>query len=195
MTCRARTDGAAQRTAPYLMRSSVRRRLALAVIAGWVTVSCGAVLPLESYQEAPAVQHPTEQTFEGAREEVWNTILQVLGSNRVPIELANEDRGTLSTGWAEGYSLIWQRRRLGDRSEGGGVPLPARYRLDLTMTETESGLSIKVVADEETNFLILTGVDNETGQGYYRDDWRRTPSQTTREHEFLVALEQALAGQ
>ena len=74
------------------------------------------------------------------------------------------------------------------------MPLPVRYRLDLTMTETESGFNVSVVADEETNFLILTGVDNETGQGYYRDDWRRTPSQTTREHEFLVALGRALEG-
>jgi len=185
---------AAPVAAPRPIRSSVRCRLALAVLAGWVTVSCGALLPLESYQEAPAVEHPTEETFEGAREEVWKTILEVLGSDRVPIELANEGRGTLATGWAEGYSLIWRRRRLGDRSEGGGVPLAVRYRLDLTMTETDSGLLVSVVADEETNFLILTGVDNETGHGYYRDDWRRTPSKTTREHEFLLALRGALEG-
>jgi len=180
--------------APRPIRSLVRCRLALVVLAGWVTVSCGAVLPLESYQEAPAVEHPTEETLEGAREEVWNTLLQVLGSERVPIELANEGRGTVATGWAEGYSLIWRRRRLGDRSEGGGVPLPVRYRLDLTMTETDSGLLVSVVADEQTNFLILTGVDHETGHGYYRDDWRRTPSKTTREHEFLLALGRALEG-
>ena len=173
----------------------MRYRLALAVLAGWVTVSCGAMLPLESYQEAPAVQHPTEKIFEGSSEEVWKTILEVLGSARVPIELAMEDTGTLATGWAEGYSLIWQRRRLGDQSETGGRPLPVRYRLDVTMTETDAGMRVLVVADEETNFLILTGVDNETGQGYYEDDWRRTPSGTTREHEFLVALGRALGGQ
>jgi hypothetical protein len=172
----------------------IRYRLMLAVIAGWVTVSCGAMLPLESYQEAPAVQHPTEETFEGSREEVWNTILEVLGASRVPIELAIEDSLTLATGWAEGNSLIWQRRRLGDRSETGGTPLPVRYRLDLTMTETDAGMRVSVVADEETNFLILTGVDNETGQGYYENDWRRTRSGTTREHEFLLALGRALGG-
>jgi hypothetical protein len=169
-------------------------RLALVAFAAAVAISCGAMLPLESYQEVPAVEHPTQETFEGSREEVWNTILKVLGSARVPIELANEGTGALSTGWGEGYSLIWNRRRLGDQSEAGGTPLPARYRLDLTMTETDSGVKVSVVADEETNFLILTGVDNETGQGYYEDDWRRTPSQTTREHEFLVALGRALGG-
>jgi hypothetical protein len=51
-----------------------------------------------------------------------------------------------------------------------------------------------VVADEETNFLILTGVDDATGLGYYRDDWRRTPSRTTREHEFLTNLRRTLSG-
>jgi hypothetical protein len=169
-------------------------RLTLVLLAGWATLSCGAMLPLESYQEAPAVQYSTEETFAGTGEQVWMTVLRVLGASRVPIELANEDTGNLSTGWAEGYSLIWQRRRLGDRSEGGGARLPARYRLDLTMTETDAGMKVSVVADEETNFMILTGVDNETGQGYYRDDWRRTPSQTTREHEFLLALGRALGG-
>ena len=91
--------------------------------------------------------------------------------------------------------MIWQRRRLGDRSETGGVALPVRYRLDLTMIETDAGMKVTVVADEETNFLILTGVDNATGQGYYEDNWRRTPTQTAREHEFLVALEQAVQRQ
>ena len=186
---------AAPPSVPRSIRPSVCWRLALAVLAGGVSVSCGALLPLESYQEAPAVEHPTEETFEGARADIWNTILEVLGSERVPLELANEGRGTLATGWAEGYSLIWRRRRLGDRSEGGGVPLPVRYRLDLTLTETDSGLKVSVVADEETNFLILTGVDNATGHGFYHDDWRRTPSQTTREHEFLIALGLALEGQ
>ena len=189
------TVSAAPLAAPLHIRPSVIGRLAFIVAAACAVVSCGAMLPLESYQEAPAVQHPTDETFPGTRAEVWKTILEALGSDRVPIELANEDRGTLSTGWAEGYSLIWRRRRLGDRSENGGVPLPVRYRLDLTMTETETGFNVSVVADEETNFLILTGVDNETGHGYYRDDWRRTPSNTTREHEFLLALRRALEGQ
>jgi hypothetical protein len=166
--------------------------LALVVIAGMIVVACGTTLPLESYQEAPDVEFPTEETFEGTPQAVWIAALEVLGANRVPIELANEGAGVIATGWADGASLIWQRRRLGDRSEAGGLPLPVRYRLDLKMTETDAGVTVSVVADEETNFLILTGIDNETGLGYYRDDWRRTPTKTTREHEFLVALKRAL---
>ena len=188
------TANAAPAAVPRRRRASASSRLALVLVAGFAAASCGATLPLESYQEAPAVQHPTDETFSGPREDVWYGILEVLGAQRVPIELADESRGTISTGWAEGYSLIWRRRRLGDRTEDGGQPLPVRYRLDLTMTETGSDLRVSVVADEETNFLILTGVDNETGQGYYRDDWRRTPSKTAREHKFLLALGRALEG-
>jgi hypothetical protein len=169
--------------------------LALVMVASSGVAACGATLPLESYREAPDVEYPTQETFEGTPKEVWKAVLEVLGTNRVPIELANEGKGSISTGWAEGTSLIWRRRRLGDRSEAGSIPLPVRYRLDLQVTETDVGVDVSVVANEETNFLILTGIDNETGLGYYRDDWRRTPTKTTREHEFLVGLRRALQGQ
>ena len=170
----------------------VHARSAILALAGWAVLACGTMLPLESYEEAPEEEHPTDDLFLAGREEVWGAVLETLGSKRVPIELANEARGTVSTGWVEAPSLRWRRRRLGDRSEGAGVPLPARYRLDVALSETEDGVRVTVVADEETNFLILTGVDTETGLGYYRDDWRRTPTRTVREHEFLSALRQAI---
>ena len=64
-------------------------RLVSGLLLAGAAVSCGATLPLESYEEAPVVQHPTEETFAVARDVAWDAILATLGSRRVPIELAS----------------------------------------------------------------------------------------------------------
>ncbi|MFQ5742348.1 MAG: hypothetical protein ACE5HV_02035 [Acidobacteriota bacterium] len=114
--------------------------------------------------------------------------MRLLGERKDPIDLADPQSGTITTGWNEVPSLIYGRKRLGAPEDEGALPLPARYRFVVRIRNTEGGAKVTVKADEETNFQILTGTDKESGREYYKDRWRSTPTHTMREHEFLTAL-------
>ena len=152
--------------------------------------ACATTLPLEAYRTETVPEYPTEVVFEADKEEVWEAVLRLLARRRDPIELAEPGVGRVTTTWTNGPSLIHFHERLG--APGTRSPLPARYRLSITLTEEQEGTKVTVIAEEETNFLILTGTDPNTGRAYYRDDWRATPTRTARENELLQPLRQLI---
>lgn len=170
--------------------------LVVAVLALLVAgTRCGTTLPLESYETATDLPtHPTVAFFEASREEVWRAIVQVLQERDEDPELLDRERGRLTTGWEEAPSLIHYRRRLGDSGEDARVPLPARYRLLVRVSRIDERTRVEVTAEEETNFLILTGTDPQTGRSYYRDRWEPTATRTQREHRWLEDLREELGG-
>lgn len=158
-----------------------------------VTAGCGTTLPLESYETATDLPtHPTVAYLDAPRDDVWSAILDVLRQRDEETELIDPDRGRITTGWTEAPSLIHSRRRLGERGEDASLPLPARYRLLIRVSRIDERTRVEVDAEEETNFLILTGTDPQTGRSYYRDRWEPTSTRTQREHRWLQDLRQEL---
>jgi len=187
-----RRHGEARSTAAEVRTAGVAGLVMVAVIAA---TACGTTLPLESYESATDLPtHPTVAFFEASREQIWAAIVDVLQRRDEDVELLDRQRGRLTTGWNEAPSLIHFRRRLGDSGESARVPLPARYRLLVRVSRVDERIRVEVTADEETNFLILTGTDPETGRAYYRDQWEATSTRTQREHRWLEDLRQEVAG-
>lgn len=163
-------------------------RPAVAAAALLSLQGCATSLPLERYRREPVEPRPTEVVLAYSVEEVWQAVLELLSERGAGVALADRQAGRIATGWVEAPSLIYRRERVGTESDTAARPVPARYRLEIRIRQTNGSTRVAVEAEEQTNFLILSGVDRTTGREYTQDRWRPTPTFTAREDEFLQEL-------
>ena len=120
------------------------------------------------------------KTFNEDFEGVWSAVLMSLGD--LPLDKINKEKGTIRTGWVEGFSERKARSIVTDRLLGDYWK--ERYRITIKISGNNLISSVKVGCQVQEKA--------RGGSAAYR--WERKKSTGEREEETLMRIEEILGG-
>ena len=120
------------------------------------------------------------KTFNEDFEGVWSAVLMLLGD--LPLDKINKEKGTIRTGWVEGFSERKARSIVTDRLLDDYWK--ERYRITIKISGNNLISSVKVSCQVQEKA--------RGGSAAYR--WERKKSTGEREEETLMRIEEILGG-
>ena len=120
------------------------------------------------------------KTFNEDFEGVWSAVLMSLGD--LPLDKINKEKGTIRTGWVEGFSERKARSIVTDRLLDDYWK--ERYRITIKISGNSLISSVKVSCQVQEKA--------RGGRAAYR--WERKKSTGEREEETLMRIEEILGG-